>query len=66
MDKDVELAEKNGITVYDSSFLALAELLDARLVTTDQELFRKTEDSGSTEKLGAYVEELEAETEDKS
>ncbi|MFB6209172.1 MAG: type II toxin-antitoxin system VapC family toxin [Candidatus Nanohaloarchaea archaeon] len=63
LDKAIELAEQNSITIYDASFLALAELLDARLVTTDQELYRKTEELGNTKKLESYVEELDTEEE---
>jgi predicted nucleic acid-binding protein len=63
IDKAVELADRKNITVYDASFLALAELLDATLVTSDQELYRKTKD-GNTEKLAAYVSRLDKKNSD--
>ena len=45
MNKSVENASKLDITVYDSAFYTLAELVDGKLVTVDEELCQKTEDS---------------------
>ncbi len=40
MKKAVKLAIKHGITVYDAVYVALAELLDSRLVTADDKLIK--------------------------
>ncbi len=37
----VELAMRKGITIYDASYVALAESLDALLYTADERLLRK-------------------------
>lgn len=56
LDRAVELAEQENITVYDASFLALAKLIDGTLVTVDQELYEKTDEN--TEKLENIVQKL--------
>ncbi len=39
--KSVELAMRKGITIYDASYAALAELLEVDAYTADEELLRK-------------------------
>ena len=41
----VKLAVDCGVTVYDALFVALAEKLKAKLVTTDRELFERLKDT---------------------
>ncbi|HDD34200.1 MAG TPA: PIN domain-containing protein [Thermofilaceae archaeon] len=39
--RSVELAMRKGITVYDASYIALAQILDTVLYTADEKLIRK-------------------------
>lgn len=39
--KSVEFAYKFGITIYDASYLALGDIMDAPLITADQKLLNK-------------------------
>lgn len=41
-----ELAFEYGITVYDSLYLSLGELLGLEVITADKELYKKAEDCG--------------------
>ncbi|MBI2183975.1 MAG: type II toxin-antitoxin system VapC family toxin [Thaumarchaeota archaeon] len=41
-----ELAYEYGITVYDSLYLSLGELLGLEVITADKELYKKAEDCG--------------------
>lgn len=38
--KAIELAIEHDITVYDATYVSLAELLDAKLVTSDKKLIK--------------------------
>ena len=40
--KSVEIAMRKGLTIYDASYLALAQILDTTLYTADEKLIRKT------------------------
>ncbi len=41
LERAVEIAFENDLTVYDSVYVALAEIIDATLVTYDEELLGK-------------------------
>jgi len=43
--KTLENAHRYGITVYDSSYLSLGEILDATVYTADEKLIRKAQDT---------------------
>lgn len=47
----IDLSFEHGISVYDSVYLALAELLGAKVVTDDARFYRSTEDTGRIFKL---------------
>jgi predicted nucleic acid-binding protein len=49
--RGAELAHEYGITVYDSVYLSLAELLGLQVITADEELYRKAKGSGSLRML---------------
>lgn len=40
-EKSVELAMRKGITIYDASYVALAQILNTELYTADEKLIRK-------------------------
>ncbi|MHA1722933.1 MAG: type II toxin-antitoxin system VapC family toxin [Candidatus Baldrarchaeia archaeon] len=40
-EKTVEIAVENDITIYDASYIALADTLNMKLYTADQKLIRK-------------------------
>ena len=40
--KSVEMAMRKGLTIYDASYLALAQVLDTVLYTADEKLIRKS------------------------
>jgi predicted nucleic acid-binding protein len=46
-----ELAHEYGITVYDSAYLALGELLGLEVITADKDLYRKAEGCGFLKQL---------------
>ena len=41
--KSIELAMRRGLTIYDSSYVALAQILNTELYTSDEKLIRKTQ-----------------------
>ncbi len=41
--KSIELAMRRGLTIYDASYIALAQILNAELYTADEKLIRKTQ-----------------------
>jgi len=41
-EKTIEYSMRKGLTVYDASYVALADVLDTTLYTADEELIRKT------------------------
>ena len=43
-DRVVRTARRNGVSVYDASYLALAENIDCRLYTADRELLKRLTD----------------------
>lgn len=43
--KSVELAMRKGLTIYDASYVALAQTLNTELYTADEKLIRKTQRS---------------------
>ena len=59
LDRAIELADENDITIYDASFLALADVLNAEMVTTDEKLFKKAADTDSIELLDRFVDNFE-------
>lgn len=42
INRAIDVAEKHGITIYDASYLALAEILEINLITADEKLAQKT------------------------
>ena len=45
VDSSIKIADENDLTVYDSTYVALAKALDAEVVTADDEL---SQHSGAT------------------
>jgi len=41
--KSIELAMRRGLTIYDASYVALAQILNTELYTADEKLIRKTQ-----------------------
>ena len=41
--KSIELAMRKGVTIYDASYVALAQILGAELYTADEKLIKKME-----------------------
>jgi predicted nucleic acid-binding protein len=39
--KTIKIAYAHGITIYDASYVALAEIAGAKLITADEKLFKK-------------------------
>lgn len=54
LKNSVDIATDNEITVYDSTYIALAELIDATLVTADSKLFEKTKEISSVEFISEF------------
>ena len=52
--RSVEMAYENGVTVYDSCFLALAEKLDIPFVTADYRFVMKLADTRRVIRLDEY------------
>ncbi|ALL01893.1 hypothetical protein Pyrde_1850 [Pyrodictium delaneyi] len=50
----VEVAMRKGVTIYDASYVALAELLGATLYTADEKLIRKTRDLGVVKHVSEF------------
>jgi len=44
-------AYKYGLTVYDASYLSLAEIMGLKLLTADEQLYRRTEATGFVDLL---------------
>ena len=51
----IEVAMRKGITVYDASYVALAEILQATLYTADERLIRKTRGLGYVRHIGDFT-----------
>ena len=52
--KAVEIAMRKGVTVYDSSYLALAHRLQTIVYTADERLIRKTSDTHLVEHIAKF------------
>ena len=52
--KAVEIAMRKGVTVYDSSYLALAHRLQTIVYTADERLIRKTRDMHLIEHIAKF------------
>ena len=52
--KAVEIAMRKGVTVYDSSYLALAHRLQTIVYTADERLIRKTRDTRLVEHIAKF------------
>lgn len=59
LNKAIEVADQKDVTIYDASFMALAEPLDAEMITTDQELVRKSGEGIDIQDLSPFVESLD-------
>lgn len=46
LEKATELAFATGITIYDSSYIGLAKVLNAPVITADERLIKKVEQPG--------------------
>jgi len=55
IQKTVYHALKWNITIYDASYIALAELLRIKLITADDKLFKKTKKSGYVLALSNHI-----------
>lgn len=55
LEKAVEIAFRKDLTIYDSVYAALAEILDATLITYDDELLEKIKRSA---KAGDFLKRL--------
>ncbi|MGC8932284.1 MAG: type II toxin-antitoxin system VapC family toxin [Candidatus Methanodesulfokora sp.] len=51
LDKAVEIAFRNNLTIYDSVYAALAEILDATLLTYDEKLLENIKKSARAKDL---------------
>jgi len=54
-DLSVKNALRYGISIYDSSYLSLAELTHRRLYTADRKFLAKTHESGTVQHISKYV-----------
>lgn len=54
MELAAKIAMEQEITFYDAVFIALADHIDARLITSDQELADKTQQDFKVQKLAEY------------
>ena len=52
--RSVEIAYENGVTVYDSCFLALAERLDSPFITADYRFMTRLKDTRRVIRLDEY------------
>jgi len=50
----ITLAFERDITIYDSSYVALSQKLDANFVTADEKLYNKIQDLG----LSTYITDI--------
>lgn len=57
-EKTIENAFKYGITVYDSSYLSLADLESKTLYTADQKLLAKLKDNPRVRHISEYKQKL--------
>ena len=57
-EKTIENAFKYGITVYDSSYLSLAELEGKTLYTADEKLLAKAKDAPWIRHISEYKQRL--------
>lgn len=54
MSRTIEIARRCGTTVYEATFVALAESLDALLITADERLVGKLETLSLARHLGEW------------
>lgn len=61
-EKTIENALKHGITIYDSSYLSLAELESKTLYTVDEKLLAKLKDNPRVHHITEYKQKLRPKT----
>lgn len=54
LKNSVDIATDKKITVYDSTYVALAELINATLITADSKLFKKTKEISSVKFISEF------------
>lgn len=57
-EKTIENSLKHGITIYDSSYLSLAELESKTLYTADEKLLTKLQDNPRIRHISEYKQKL--------
>ena len=57
MEKVVEVAVKNGITIYDASYIALAITKNVKMVTSDEKLIERVKPE--TRKIIIHIKEIQ-------